>query len=91
MQRPRATGPAGRHTVRTPGRPQALRHSILVGLSATALLGAPAFAADGQKLSLTVYNSDLALVQDIRTLDVAAGRQRLEFKASPPASGPRPW
>ena len=57
-----------------------MRSSILAGLSAAAVLGGPALAADGQKLSLTVYNSDLALVQDIRTLDVGAGRQRLEFK-----------
>jgi hypothetical protein len=31
-------------------------------------------------LSLTVYNSSLALVQDTRRLDVPAGRTRLEFK-----------
>ena len=44
------------------------------------LLGAAAPAADApRQLSLTVYNSNLALVQDKRTLDVAAGRSRLEF------------
>jgi hypothetical protein len=57
-----------------------LRTSVL-GLAATAAF----FAGGGQaaepgKLSLTVYNSDLALVQDIRDLSIGAGRQRLEFK-----------
>ena len=38
-------------------------------------------ASDGSRqLSLTIYNSDLALVQDIRRMDVAAGRTRIEFK-----------
>jgi len=40
-----------------------------------------AFAADPpQKLSITVYNDNLALVQDERRLDVPAGRTRIEFK-----------
>ena len=33
-----------------------------------------------REVSLTIYNSDLALVRDVRQLDVAAGRSRLEFK-----------
>ena len=37
-------------------------------------------AAEAPGLSVTIYNSDLALVQDVRTLDIAKGRQRLEFK-----------
>lgn len=37
-------------------------------------------AADGQRLTLTIYNHDLALVQDVRTLDFAAGRSRLELE-----------
>lgn len=37
-------------------------------------------SASSPKLSVTIYNSNLALVQDQRTIDVAAGRQRLEFK-----------
>jgi hypothetical protein len=41
----------------------------------------PAFAADGpHTLSLTVYNDNLALVQDERHLDIPAGRTRVEFK-----------
>lgn len=41
-----------------------------------------AAAADGgpQQLSLTIYNSSLALVEDQRRIDVPAGRTRLEFK-----------
>src|SRR6185312_11277697 len=30
-------------------------------------------------LSLTIYNNDLVLVQDIRTVDVPKGRSRIEF------------
>jgi hypothetical protein len=54
---------------------------LALGLSAAvgAVLAAPARAAEPD-LSLTVYNNDLALVQDQRTLDVGKGRQRLEFK-----------
>jgi hypothetical protein len=37
-------------------------------------------ADSNQQLSLTVYNNNLALVQDIRDMDVPAGRTRLEFK-----------
>jgi hypothetical protein len=40
---------------------------------------AAAVAAD-KKLSLTIYNSDLALVEHVRAVDVAAGRHRMEFK-----------
>ncbi len=39
-----------------------------------------AHAADNQRLSLTIYNSNLALVQDVRDLNLVAGRQKLEFK-----------
>jgi hypothetical protein len=54
---------------------------IVLGLAvAAAFLAGGGQAAEPGKLSLTVYNSDLALVQDIRTLSIAAGRQRLEFK-----------
>jgi len=61
-----------------------LRKSVL-GLAGVAALslGVGAVAApatEPQRLSLTVYNSDLALVQDIRDLTIVAGRQRLEFK-----------
>lgn len=51
----------------------------VLGMAAFIAAGT-AEAADQQQLSLTIYNNDLALVQDIRHLDVAAGRSRLEFK-----------
>ena len=41
-------------------------------------LAAPATAAPG--VAVTIYNDDLAMVQDSRQLDIRAGRQRLEFK-----------
>jgi hypothetical protein len=37
-------------------------------------------ASEAPRLSLTIYNSDLALVEEQRTLSVPAGRTRLEFK-----------
>jgi hypothetical protein len=44
-------------------------------------VGATAYAAEpAPKLAVTIYNSDLALVQDVRVLDIAQGRSRLEFK-----------
>jgi len=55
------------------------RVSFLILAISLATVGS-AVSADNQKLSLTIYNTDLALVQDIRSLDLAAGRSRLEFK-----------
>src|SRR5580700_7039240 len=43
------------------------------------LLVNPAGAAD-RALSVTIYNNDLALVQDRRDIEVKDGRQRLEFQ-----------
>jgi len=37
-------------------------------------------AESGRTLAVTIYNNDLALVQDRRDIDVAAGRQRIEFQ-----------
>jgi len=37
-------------------------------------------AVTPSQLSMTVYNNNLALVQDVRRLDVSAGRSRIEFK-----------
>jgi hypothetical protein len=54
-----------------------MRISIF-GIMAAAGLASPA-AAQSQ-LSLTIYNNDLALVEEVRTLDVKPGRNRLEFK-----------
>ena len=51
---------------------------------AVLLAAGVALAADQpplqQDLTVTVYNNNLALVQDIRHLEVPAGRTRLEFK-----------
>ena len=46
---------------------------LLSGLAATAAIAAPA------NLSVTVYNDDLALVQDTRQLAIPSGRSRQEF------------
>jgi hypothetical protein len=51
---------------------------VLVLLSGVAL--AADQRAQEQQLTVTVYNDNLALVQDVRRLDVPAGRTRLEFK-----------
>jgi hypothetical protein len=44
------------------------------------LLLATAAAAAERSLAVTIYNGDLALVQDRRDIDVKEGRQRLEFQ-----------
>ncbi len=44
------------------------------------VLAGGASAADSRKLSVTIYNNDLALVEDVRTETLTAGRQRIEFK-----------
>jgi hypothetical protein len=57
-----------------------MRRALFV-LGILALLATPTLAADEQQqLSLTVYNSNLALVEDVRHLDLPAGRSRVEFK-----------
>jgi hypothetical protein len=57
-----------------------LRPAVSALALASVLLAGSAAAADSGKLSLTIYNSDLALIQDVRQLAIGAGRQRLEFK-----------
>ena len=60
-----------------------MRSSIVAAVSGAALslaLLAPAtFAQQGQQLAITIYNDNLALVQDKRDIEIATGRQRLEF------------
>ncbi len=60
-----------------------IRKTLLAGAGVLVLAG-PAAAApaapDGAGLTVTIYNSNLALVDDVRSLDIAQGRQRLEFK-----------
>ncbi|PLR20156.1 DUF4139 domain-containing protein [Caulobacter zeae] len=60
-----------------------LRAALFATACVAAASAAPfqmALAQTAPKVSVTIYNSNLALVQDQRTIDVAAGRQRLEFK-----------
>jgi hypothetical protein len=60
-----------------------LRAALFATVCVAAASTAPfqmAIAQTPPKVSVTIYNSNLALVQDQRTIDVAAGRQRLEFK-----------
>jgi len=51
-----------------------------ITIAAVTIASAACAADQSQKLSITVYNNNLALVQDERRLDVPAGRTRLEFK-----------
>jgi hypothetical protein len=43
-------------------------------------LGLQSHAAAERSLSVTIYNDDLALVQDRRDIDLKGGRQRIEFQ-----------
>jgi len=54
--------------------------AIALAVVAAASSAAAQAAADAPRLSLTIYNNDLALVQEQRTLSLPAGRTRLEFK-----------
>jgi hypothetical protein len=55
-----------------------LRKVLLAGVALS--LAASVAKADGPGLEVTIYNADLALVQDARQLDIDKGRQKLEFK-----------
>ena len=57
---------------------------------AISMLAVPAAAAD-RALSVTIYNDDLALIQDRRDIEVKDGRQRIEFQDVPRKSGRRPY
>ena len=48
--------------------------------AAALLAGGQGASAAGAGLAVTIYNNDLALVQDARTLDLTGGRQTVEFK-----------
>ncbi len=43
------------------------------------LVGLHSMAAPATQTAITIYNDNLALVQDTRQMDVSSGRQRLEF------------
>jgi hypothetical protein len=54
-----------------------LRYGLLIGMTAFV---APVFAQSAQgDVSVTIYNNNLALVQDIRQLNLPAGRSKQEF------------
>jgi hypothetical protein len=53
-------------------------HAVLMLALATVSATALAQSAQGD-LSVTIYNANLALVQDIRQMDIPAGRSRQEF------------
>jgi len=57
-----------------------MNRRALLATAALALAAGQVHAAQSPDLSVTIYNSDLALVEDARTLDLKAGRQKLEFK-----------
>lgn len=56
------------------------RYGIALAVALALSGSAHAAAVEGQRLALTIYNQDLALVEDVRPLDFTAGRSRLEFK-----------
>jgi hypothetical protein len=56
-----------------------MRYSLLYAAITAGMLFDAASAAE-RSLSVTIYNDDLALVQDRRDIDVKDGRQRLEFQ-----------
>jgi hypothetical protein len=49
---------------------------LLAGLCSAGVFAA---GSGDKQLSLTIYNKDLALVEHVRTLQLGAGRQRVEF------------
>jgi hypothetical protein len=55
-----------------------LRHALLATAALT--LAGAAHAQTAPRLSVTIYNNDLALVQDQRDIALTVGRQKLEFK-----------
>ncbi len=57
------------------GRPRSVDKARAVAALVAALLAAPAVHAAERDLTVTVYNSNLALVKDSRALDLGAGRQ----------------
>jgi hypothetical protein len=54
--------------------------SVSAGVLGVAVFLTSAYAADDAKISLTIYNNNLALVQEQRPLDLKQGRNKLEFK-----------
>ncbi len=57
-----------------------LHNGFRAGGIALALIGSADAAAAGPGLAVTIYNDNLALVQDTRTLDLKGGRQTIAFE-----------
>jgi hypothetical protein len=71
----------------TPGRGRscrktrdALRTLALSALLALTLTSMGRALAQDRDISITIYNEDLALVQERRTIELTGGRQRIEFQ-----------
>jgi hypothetical protein len=54
--------------------------AIACGLLLSVALPAAAQTGADKRLSLTIYNSNLALVEHVRPVNIAAGKHRIEFK-----------
>lgn len=53
----------------------------LLAVSLLSILTTSSYASDeSQQVSLTIYNNDLALVEETRQLNLAQGRNKIEFK-----------
>lgn len=52
---------------------------LLTGAALATVLVASASAQDAPRMAITIYNNNLALVEDVRVMDVKAGRSRLDF------------
>jgi hypothetical protein len=57
-----------------------MRIPLALTASVAGLLAAGAGLAGERSLSVTIYNGDLALIQDRRDIDLTGGRQRIEFE-----------
>jgi len=53
---------------------------LLMGVAIPFLMAAAPSDDPSRQLSLTIYNGDLALVRDVRQMEVPTGRTKLEFK-----------
>ncbi len=62
--------------------------TAMIALAGTASAQTAPQPAPARNLSVTVYNANLALVEDTRTETIAAGRQRIEFKDVSPQIRP---
>jgi hypothetical protein len=56
------------------------RFALALGLALSFLPAAAQDAGLDKSLSLTIYNDNLALVEHVRPVEVAAGQQRIEFE-----------